>query len=87
MEQFIQQYWGQLLAGISFIGWLARLEYSSQRTQSEMSTYYATKTEVSELKGAIGAIAVQLPDMKTSLTRIESKIDTYVIAGSRAPHA
>lgn len=78
-----------LIAGC--IVWAIRQEglirINSQRADDKYSEimrllteHYATKNEVSMLKGAIDTLSPQLADTKSSVLRIESKVDAFLVA-------
>lgn len=45
-----------------------------------LAEHYATKNEVSMLKGAIDTLSPQLADTKSSVLRIEGKVDAFLVA-------
>lgn len=89
-EDSILRWWPLLLAGISFVGYIVRVEMLAKRN-SEMQeefesamfdklTNYATTADLSEVRGQVLVALSQLNDLKPTLMRLENKIDTVLIA-------
>lgn len=45
-----------------------------------LKEHFATKNEVSILKGSIDTLSPQLQDVKGAVTRIENKVDAFLVA-------
>ena len=76
MEQFLLQWWPIITVIVAGIVWGIRLE----GRVNQIEKFYATKEAVTKLAGEVGAIGTQLPDMKSALTRIENKMDAFILA-------
>lgn len=87
---------GSLIAGV--IVWGIRLEgrvnlsdEKDDQITEMIREHYATKNEVSILKGTIDTLAPQLADTKNAVLRIENKVDAFLVAALQqgsggAPH-
>lgn len=87
----LEQFWPIIVVAAGVIVWSIRQEgiirVNAQRADDKhaevmrlLTEHYATKNEVSLLKGAIDSLSPQLQDTKSSVLRIESKVDAFLVA-------
>jgi len=50
-----------------------------------VTEHYATKQDIAIVRGAIDSLAPQLADTKASVTRIENKMDAFLVAALKHP--
>lgn len=87
----ILPWWPAITTAALALIWFVRLEGVVQRNNEKedqrygeimrlLAEHYATKIEISTLKGAIDTLSPQLADTKASVLRIENKVDAFLVA-------
>lgn len=74
MDAFVKDFWAQIMAGITFIVWLARLEYRGIASAAEIRRLWSQRREdlaaARESRDATNALLTELrADIKTLLQR------------------
>lgn len=74
---------GLVIWGIRLEGRVNQGEKADAKIADDLQRYYATKQEVTRLEGMLNSVAASNVRSEASLNRIESKVDSFLVAAVR----